>query len=277
MEYIINKTFANKSIVKFLEYYHVSKSLIYKLELNKTVQVNGLFEKFDYILKENDRLDFDLDMIEVNDVEAFKDQIKVIYEDEDILVVYKPPFMLVHSDGNTNDTLANRVSFYYQNHNMNNGVRHVHRIDVETSGMVIFAKHFLSHSYLANLFENHQIKKTYVCLCKGKFLDNEGVIDSNIGKDRHSNKQIVNKNGKTALTKYTVISTKANISKVLVQIEGGRKHQIRVHLSSIKHPIVGDKLYGDGKGVRCMLHFKEVEFVHPRTLKPFTCRCGEDF
>lgn len=104
----------------------------------------------------------------------------------------------------------------------------------------------------------------------------EGQINAKIGKDRHENKQRVSKTGKEAISKYRVLQN-GKESKVEVEIIGGRKHQIRVHMASINHPIVGDKLYGKKDYTRLLLHFKKVKFIHPRTLKPITIDCNEDF
>jgi 23S rRNA pseudouridine1911/1915/1917 synthase len=143
--------------------------------------------------------------------------------------------------------------------------------------MIIFAKHFLAQSYFSYLFEAQEIKKFYVCMCRNPFEKLEGVITSPIGKDRHTVKQIVSPTGKACETRYQVIEQVDQESRVLVEIKGGRKHQIRVHMASIDHPIVGDKLYGINDYQRMLLHFKHVEFIHPRTLQPFVFESKEPF
>ncbi|TNF09618.1 MAG: RluA family pseudouridine synthase, partial [Bacillota bacterium] len=201
----------------------------------------------------------------------------VLYEDDDLLIVDKPAYLLVHTDGNTFDTLTNRVQYYYQQKDIEIDAFPVHRIDFETSGMIIFAKHFLAQSYFSYLFEAQELKKIYVCVCRNPFDKMEDVIKTPIGKDRHTAKQIVSPTGKTCETKYQVIEQMGELSKVFVEIKGGRKHQIRVHMASINHPIVGDKLYGINDYQRMLLHFKHVEFIHPRTMQPFVFESKEPF
>ncbi|MDX9691617.1 MAG: RNA pseudouridine synthase, partial [Acholeplasmataceae bacterium] len=145
------------------------------------------------------------------------------------------------------------------------------------SGMIIFAKHFLAQSYFSYLFEAQEIKKYYVCVCRNPFDVQQGIIKSPIGKDRHTSKQIVSPTGKACETRYQVIESHEMESKVLVEIKGGRKHQIRVHMASINHPIVGDKLYGVNDYKRMLLHFKHVEFIHPRTMQSFIFESKEPF
>lgn len=276
MDLIINNKFQGYNIYEFFKFYQVSKSLIYKLETNKWVLVNHQFVKFNYCLQTNDVITLKLSQIEPNNIIPFRSDIDIVYEDDDILIVNKPPFLLVHSDGNTLDTLANRVSFYATRQGYEGTIKHIHRIDYETSGMVIFAKHFLAHSYLAALFASHDIHKTYVCLCHNRFTLLTGQIKARIGKDRHENKQRISSTGKEALSIYRVIEN-GNISRVEVDIVGGRKHQIRVHMASIKHPLVGDKLYGSDHEERLLLHFQKVTFIHPRSLVNVTFVCKASF
>lgn len=276
MELTVLQEFNNKTITEFLKYYHVSKSIIYKLEFNKNLYVNGVFKKFTESLKSGDIIWFDLNEIEENNTEEYKDKIDILYEDEDIIILNKPANILVHEDGNTIDTLANRLSFYYKINQIPSAVRPIHRLDYETTGIIMFAKHFLAHSYLSYIIEERNVLKKYRCLCEGKFSELKGEIDAKIGRHRHENKQIISKTGKEAKTNYRVIQQTGNIAKLEVIISGGRRHQIRVHLASIGHPILGDRLYGkEGNGLK--LHFYEISFIHPRSLRTFTFQCKETF
>jgi 23S rRNA pseudouridine1911/1915/1917 synthase len=276
MEILISNKLNGKSIREVLEFYHVAKPMIYKLSISNYVYVNGQKINFDEKLRTNDMLSFDLASIETNPTIPYKGDIDILYEDEDIIIINKKERILITEDGNTKDTLSNRLSFYYQKNGMPNSVRPVFVLDTDTTGMVVFAKHFLSHSYLSNLIEERKVKKIYRCLCEGRFSEESGEIDAAIGRHRHENKQVISKTGKKALTKYRVMSFNNNISKLEIELLEGRKHQIRVHLASIQHPIIGDGLYGK-EGDRLMLHFFEISFIHPRTLRTFTLKCPESF
>jgi 23S rRNA pseudouridine1911/1915/1917 synthase len=273
----VNLTFDQKSLRSFLEYFHLSKSNIYKLESQKKVFVNHQFYTFDHTLSKNDQITIDLADFKEDTTIGHCGDFEIVYEDDDFLVVNKKPFLLVHSDGTDVDSLSNHVKYHYEQLGYLYPVLPVHRIDYETSGIVIFAKHLLSLSYMSSVFSNHQIKKQYVALCANAFKQKRGLIDTRIGGDRHSNKQVVTKTGKEATTLYKVIEEANDIFRVEIEIKGGRKHQIRVHLSSIGHPIIGDQLYGGRKDKRMMLHFKKASFIHPRTQEEITLICNEPF
>lgn len=272
-----NRAYTDKSIRAFLESHYISKSTIYKLESSKKLLINGVFQPFARFLAADDIITIDFSDISSSPVEPFPGDIAIIYEDEDLVILNKPVQLLVHTDGNTIDTLTNRLAYHYQRIGYTYPVLPVHRIDVDTSGMVIFAKHPLAHSYLSHLFESQTIVKMYTCLCENPFKENHGMIRTSIGSDRHSNRQIISSSGQSAMTKYQVLEVYENVSKVSVEIKGGRKHQIRVHMASIGHPIVGDSLYGHRSNGRMMLHFSSVSFIHPRTLQPFQMTCKELF
>jgi 23S rRNA pseudouridine1911/1915/1917 synthase len=269
--------YLHHSIRAFLENHYVSKSTIYKLESGKKLLVNHVFQPFSKFLAEGDLISIDFTDVKAAAIEPYDDQIEIIFEDEDLVILNKPVQLLVHTDGNTIDTLTNRLASHYAKKGYPYPVLPVHRIDLDTSGMVIFAKHPLSHSYLSHLFESQNIIKIYTCLCQYPFKERHGIIKTNIGSDRHSNRQIISPNGQTALTKFQVIGVEEPYSRVSVEIKGGRKHQIRVHMASIGHPIVGDSLYGHRTNGRMMLHFSSVEFIHPRTLKTFQMTCPAPF
>ena len=202
----------------------------------------------------------------------------MLYEDDDILIVYKPISMLVHPDGERCDTLINAVANYYKNCNIY--FTHLHRLDYETSGMIVIAKNIFSASYISNEWENKNVTKEYVCLCKGVFGKKEDTISYDIKSDRHvNNKQVVIKSkiNDNIKTHYKVIETKNNISKLIVRIDGGKKHQIRAHLSSIMHPIIGDKIYGVDNHDRMMLEFYHIEFNHPRNQEKFVFEIDKEF
>lgn len=266
---IVYSNFKFNNLKDLFSFYKLSNDNVRKLIYLKGVKVNEIIvNNVDYPLNKHDIIYIEEELVKVNKYVPFKYDIEVLYEDNDILLVNKPAFMLVHPDGNSNETLVNAVSYYYKDQDVI--FDHLHRLDFETSGIVMFSKNILAHSYLASLFENREIIKRYMCLCHGYFSKTEGVIDKAIGKDRHSNnKQIVFSGGKSASTKYKVLEN-GKISKLMVEIKGGRKHQIRVHMSYIKHPLCGDKLYGIKDNFESLcLKFVYIKFVHPRTLKEF--------
>lgn len=264
----INNRF--NSINELLEYYKISKSNIYKLITNKLIKVNDkIVDNKNENIKEKDIIIIDDKKLKNNNYIPSKVKIDILYEDEDILIVYKDRKLLVHPDGNDNDTLLNRVAYYYKDQDI--VFEHLHRIDYDTCGMVVFSKNILTHTYLSNLWENGNVEKKYVLWCKGILGKKQGIINKRIGKDRHSNKQIISNTGAYCETIYEVLEEKNGFSKLDVKINGGRRHQIRVHLASINHPIVGDKMYGDEKEEHeMMLKFYKVSFIHPRTFKEFS-------
>lgn len=266
VEFKITEEFQGKTIRDYLLDFGVSRKTAYKQEMFNLMKVNDKIEKLTYRLKENDVISFKLAPFDEL-VEPFEGEIEVIYEDEDILLVNKPSKLLIHEDGNTINTLTNRISYHYMKKGYNYPILPAHRIDYDTSGLVLFAKHFISLAFLSKEFRENNVKKTYVALCDNNFKKPDGIINLKIGKDRHSNKQMVIDTGKEAKTEYFVLEQKDNKSLVELNIEEGRTHQIRVHLSHIGNPIIGDKLYGKTKHNRMLLHAKGLKFTHPRTLK----------
>lgn len=264
----------NKSnLMSYLQSFHLSTSYINNLFNNKKVYVNDKVTAKEQIIYYNDEICV---ILPIENIYLYKRSVNILYEDEFIIVVNKSRNILVHSDGVDNNTLTNAVNYYLLKIKKENGCAFpIHRLDYETTGIVIFAKNRLSLSFLSVEIEQHNLEKEYVCLCHNKFMKTRGIINKNIGNDRHSNKQIVVKTGKDAYTTYEVIKNDT-ISKVKVKIKHGRKHQIRVHMSYIGHPIVGDKIYGFGEE-QLKLHFYKVTFTHPYTREKMTIECREDF
>ncbi len=190
--------------------------------------------------------------------------VDIVYEDEICIIVNKPPFLLVHSDGNSKDTLQARVNAYLNSsHPYKAGV--VHRIDTETSGLVLFCKNPLFQSFFDDLFAGHDIEKYYLAVCERHIQKKHFIVDKPIGRNRHeSKKMMVIPSGKAARTEFHVLDTKSNLSLVEARIFTGRKHQIRVHLASVKHPVYNDPLYGsvhNKKGL--LLQCSRLVFTHP--------------
>lgn len=265
------------SIDDMLNFYHTSKTNIYKLISLGCIKVNGeVIKKKEFKIKTGDLIEIDEKNVKTSDYIPWKKDLKILYEDEDIVIVYKERGMLVHPDSVSNETLDNALSYYFRGQDV--VFDHLHRLDLDTCGMLICSKNILAQSYLSSLFEKRQLSKEYIALIEGHLAKKSGVIMKRLSGDRHSNKQIVTTNGKDAKTIYKVIDENKDTTKVLVKIEGGRKHQIRCHFASIGHPIVGDKLYGSTYLDKdLMLQFYKVEFIHPRTKKPFTFEIKQEF
>lgn len=270
----IKKDNNGTTICKYLQTYKVNTKFINNLINNRKITLNGV------IVERNDVFVYEGDVVYIcvpfDSLKPYKKNVDILYEDEWIIVVNKPAGILVHSDGVTDETLMNAVYFYLLQSKQECCAYPIHRLDYETTGIVVFAKNKLALSFLSVEIEKHQVEKEYVCLCEGKFSNTQGVINNCIGKDRHSNKQMVVANGKEAETYYKVLKN-GNLSKVRVKIKHGRKHQIRVHLSYIKHPIVGDQIYGNKSGQNLKLHFYKVSFVHPYTREKMIISCKENF
>ncbi|OUM88206.1 MAG: hypothetical protein BAA01_08535 [Bacillus thermozeamaize] len=202
--------------------------------------------------------------------------IEILYEDEHLLVVFKPAGMAVHpTEPQMSGTLAHAVAFYYQTHGEQRRVRPVHRLDRDTTGAVILAKHHLAHVLLDKQLRERQIKRSYLAFVEGILEENDGTINQPIGRDRHHpTRRRVSRSphAKPAITHYQVLARYfpphcPGVTKLRAHLETGRTHQIRVHLSHLGHPIIGDTLYG-GRHIpfpRQALHNERLAFSHPLT------------
>lgn len=234
------------------------------------IKVNGKNVLQNDILKLGDLVEVVLQKEENQNIQPENISIDVIFEDDDIIVVNKPPFMLVHPTPNhPMGTLASAVLFHFQQNNENCIVRLVSRLDRDTSGLIIIAKNSFAHMNLAKSMEKNEIVKTYIAVVHGHIDPLEGTINKPIGKSEDDPiKRIVREDGQISITHYRTIKKLKNDSLVELILETGRTHQIRVHLSSVEHPIFGDPLYGNAedKGInRQALHASKLSFPHPRT------------
>ncbi len=249
---MVSKYFIDKNIKieDYLSLNHLSKGYINKLiSLNAiTTDKENVVSGFN--LKKGDYVYINFSVLEDNSlIEKSSyciNEKDIIYEDSNIICVDKPKGILVHSDGNTTDTLLNRVVTYLENKYDDSYIRCLHRIDVDTSGVVIFCKNIFSYCYLSYLMENKMIKKEYLAYVKGS-LYKEQDINLYIGKDRHNSKKYIGLTNKTpnSFTSYKIIKTFNDKTLVKVFIKTGKPHQIRVSFASIGFPILGDKLYGN--------------------------------
>lgn len=241
------------------------------------ILVNGKKQKVAYKIAENDVITVEHEEPKKIKLKAQKIPIEIIYEDEDIIVVNKPKGMVVHpANGNPDGTLVNAIMNICKDSlsgiggEIRPGI--VHRLDKDTSGLLIVAKNDMAHVKMSEQIKNHEVKKTYIALVRGVIKENEATIDMPIGRSRTDRKKMaVAKDGKNAVTHIKVLKRYDKYTLLEINIETGRTHQIRVHLSHIGYPIIGDYTYSNGKnefGVegQC-LHAKSLEFKHPITKK----------
>ena len=271
----ITNEYVGKTIKEFLKLNNIGRGKVEAIRVNKHALLNDNVVSLETKLSENDCLSFVID--EEIDFVAEDKNLDVVYEDDYVLIVNKPANMIIHPDDkNKSGTLVNLVANYYKNRNINRKVRYVHRIDKETTGLIIFAKDFISEARLLKDIETHVLKRNYLAFVEGKFKKKKGTIDAPIGQDRHINgKMCVSPSGKNAITHYEVIKEYLNISLVKFSLQTGRTHQIRVHCKYINHPLLGDVMYGgDYQYInRVALHSYEVVFTHPITKMLINVNC----
>ena len=276
-KYIINSENGNMRLDKELSILDnaLSRSIIQKQLENGDVLVNGKREKASYKTKLNDEIL--MKEIEPKEIElkAQDIPIDIVYEDSDIIVVNKPKGMVVHpANGNPDGTLVNAIMNICKDSlsgiggEIRPGI--VHRIDKDTSGLLIVAKNDKAHINLSEQIKNREITKKYVALVRGVIKENFATIDMPIGRsDKDRKKMAVRKDGKKAVTHFDVIERFDGFTYLDIKIDTGRTHQIRVHMAEIGYPIVGDMVYSNGKnpfGVEGqMLHAKSLDFKHPIT------------
>ncbi len=252
----------------------MSRSKIQKLIDNEKILVNGKSVKSSYLVKNEDEIIICEEEDNYDLVEAENIELDIVYEDEYLLVVNKPSGMVVHpAPGNYSHTLVNAL-MYHCNENLstvNGSIRPgiVHRIDADTSGLLVVAKNDIVHNDLANQISEKSVLRKYICLVHGVILEDSATIDAPIGRDKHDRKKmcVTGDNSKDAITHIRVLERYKDATLIECSLETGRTHQIRVHMKYINHPVVNDPVYGynkmDNKEFGQMLHAKELGFVHP--------------
>ncbi len=259
----------------FKEVWQVPKTLAHEWRMEKSVLLNQEPAIWTTVLQINDRLSIQLFKKEEVHPEATYGELTVCYEDDHVLVVNKPVGMNVHPAHETDThTLANIIAYYFTCEGVHAKVRHIHRLDQETSGVILFAKHRLAGAMLDKQLAERKIERTYIALVHGKVKQKKGTIKAAIGRDRHNAaKQMAIQTGQNAITHYKVLKYDPRKDKTLVQLqlETGRTHQIRVHLAHIGHPIVGDTLYEGDSAPRLSLHANQLSFIHPFTGESISC------
>ncbi len=255
----------------------LSRVAIQRLVSNGKIWVNGKKVKTSYKVQTGDKIQIEEEKPVEISLKAENIPLDVIYEDADIIVINKPKGMVVHpANGNPDGTLVNAVMAICKDSlsgiggEIRPGI--VHRLDKDTSGIIVVAKNDKSHINLSEQIKNHEVKKTYIALVRGIVKENEATINMPIGRSEKDRKKMaVKRNGKEAITHFKVLQRYDNYTLLEVNIETGRTHQIRVHLSQIGYPVIGDEVYSNGKNEwnekgQC-LHAKSLEFIHPTTGK----------
>ncbi|MBN2285388.1 MAG: RluA family pseudouridine synthase [Tissierellales bacterium] len=267
----------------------LSRSYIQKLIKDEMILVNELPAKKNYLLKSGDIIQVNVPEPEPLKIEAEDIELEIIYEDQHIAVVNKPRGMVVHpAKGNYNRTMVNALMFKLDNLSSINGIIRpgiVHRIDKNTTGILVVAKDDFSHQSLSKQIKEHKASRKYVALVHGKVKNDFGTISLPIGRDSRNRKKmgVTTNNAKEAVTHYKVLKNFGDYTLLELQLETGRTHQIRVHLSYLGHPIVGDEVYGRKNNAFKMkgqlLHAKSLSFNHPinNQLMSFNVDLPKDF
>ncbi len=277
--FIIDEQFHNKSIDEFFHYFHLSRKSIHLLKQNKEYFLNNQFVQSNTILSKKDQLKIRAFHYSGIDFIPQQKDITIVYEDDFILVLNKEAGMNVHPDQKDGiDTLCNAVAYYYQQQHLLIPVRYLHRLDYDTSGLIMFCKCPLIQPLLDDQLAHKQIRRSYLAFVQGNISNKKShTIDTFIAKDRHHSKKMrVSNSGQRAITHYQLVKNYKNSALVKCTLNTGRTHQIRVHLSSIKHPIIGDALYGqpNSKIKRQCLHAYRLEFIHPITNEAIELECS---
>ena len=291
-EFIVEAEGAGQRIDRFLsgEDTGLSRSALQALVADGHVLCNGRLVAKSLKLKAGDTIV--LEIPDAKPIEAVPQDIplEIVYEDEHLLVVNKPKGMVVHpAPGNPDGTLVNALLWHCKGSlsgiggEIRPGI--VHRIDRDTSGLIIAAKNDYAHQFLSAQLADHTLARTYECIVVGNMREDRGTVDAPIARDSRDRKRmaVVRQGGREAVTHWEVIARYPGVTHLRCRLETGRTHQIRVHLAYIGHPILGDTVYGAKKPVAGLtgqcLHAVGLRFIHPRTGEPveLTCPLPEEF
>ncbi|WP_110928909.1 RluA family pseudouridine synthase [Bacillus massiliglaciei] len=280
-----NTRFLTLSVIKewdkltlenLFKFWKSPKKMVHEWRMSKLVAINGQPASWNTALKEGDILNIPLLENEGTSVPAEDLGIQVLYEDEHLLIANKPAMMSTHpnSEGDKG-TLLNGVAHHLSLTDQPGYIKHIHRLDKDTTGAVLFAKHPLAGALLDKMLEERHIKRTYLAWAEGLITNDRGTVNQKIGRDRHHpTRRRVSPGGQTAVTHYQVITRdrKQKLTLISCTLDTGRTHQIRVHMSHLGHPLAGDCLYG-GRPLfkRQALHARKIEFSHPFTGRFITC------
>ncbi|MDO5293074.1 MAG: RluA family pseudouridine synthase [bacterium] len=277
--FTVTKEEDNNRIDKYLsiKQSELTRSYLQKLIKDGLVSVNGKVVKANYKVAENDEIELTIPELKELDVLPEDIPMDIIYEDSDVILINKAKGVVVHpAAGHYSGTLVNGLLYHCKDELSGiNGVMRpgiVHRIDMDTTGVIVICKNDKAHNLVAEQLKEHSITRKYVAIVHGNFKDSEGTIEGPIGRHPVDRKKMAinHKNGKHAVTHFKVLENlKNNFTLVECQLETGRTHQIRVHMASIGHPLLGDHVYGPSKSPFKLqgqtLHAKTLGFIHPTT------------
>ena len=253
-----------------------SRSFFQKLIRDGFVMVNHIIVKVNYRLKTGDLIEIDIPDAVPTEIVPENIPLDILYEDDDLLIVNKPKGMVVHpAVGHSTGTLVNAIMYHCQGNlsGINGEIRPgiVHRIDKDTTGSLIISKNDEAHRNIAEQIKEHSVTRRYVGVVAGTFSEEIGTVEGAIGRHPNDRKRMTinEKSGKPAVTHYRVLQTLKGASFMEFELETGRTHQIRVHMASISHPLLGDTVYGNSKNPYKLqgqaLHARTIGFIHPTT------------
>lgn len=259
--------------VKIRDYLRYDKKLssrfIKQAAIERRIFVNNSSVKLNYYLKKGDKIKIDIyRKNEIQNIYPIKVDFEIVYEDRFILVVNKPKDLVVYPSKSHDISLSNGVMYYFKVNNIDSIVRPVNRLDMNTTGLLVIAKNQYSHMFLSNCMHDNVFHKEYMAIVEGNLKNTRGVIEKNIFRPSEDSikRSVHDTYGKFARTIYEVVDRFDNCDLVRVKIETGRTHQIRVHMSYIGNPIVGDVMYGSCiQAPRYLLHAYKIKFPHPYT------------
>ena len=274
-EIVVNENSQKRIDAYLAETQEYSRTAVQRLINEEKITVNGRNIKASYRVQENDKIEIEEEPVKEIELKAQDIPLEVLYEDNDIIVINKPKGMVVHpANGNPDGTLVNAIMKICKDSLSGIGGEKrpgiVHRLDKDTSGAIIVAKNDKAHINLSEQIKKHEVKKTYIALVRGIVKENNATINMPIARSKKDRKKMdIDKNGKEAVTHFKVLERFDDCTLLEINIETGRTHQIRVHLSHIGYPIIGDDVYSNGKNRwnikgQC-LHAKSLDFNHPIT------------
>lgn len=283
LKYII-KDYKYKNINHILKQeFHISARLLHKLILWKHIFLNGIVSDSRNAVTIGDIVTVNLDFEEESEnIVSTKMSLNIIFEDDAFLILNKPAGIAVHpSILHYKDSLSNGVKFYFESIGLKRKIRPVNRLDLNTSGLIIFAKNEYVQECLIQQMNNHLFKKEYLAVADGHFEELKGTINLRIARKENSIiERCISEEGQEAVTDYCVLDEYDNYSLVKCSLRTGRTHQIRVHMAAIGHPLTGDSMYGSSSSLinRQALHSYKISFNHPVSHKflEFICELPED-